>query len=476
MIFGGAALWCVLSIDKSFDSMSEDYISSAALQALKKHNTTEAAELLLRFHLEHSGKMSAEHLSQLGQCLTMRAEEAIQSKEYSTALDYLGKISNDCPQYAGAQAKLKDLKERGLTTTAAPSPAGGAINPANVPIVSPSAAPALVAGTPCATPASSTISDKAPDSASGLQQSELSSSNSPANDSATASSWTNDIGADAIKEAGAFPDKIPERKQNSSLLQTKSIAETTAVPPAVTAKDNSATNEKLQSTLPIWQRFSRGAAIVKTRSNDIAGHSGVMTNSANANINENGIDIRSGSGGGSSNGVTSSTTNGTKTDNNHSINVTSANSEANRPARATVSGNAELDPAEESNIASTSAIGHGGGTSGSERAPADAERSRAKVSGFFIDGKEITHDSRLEESEKNPEIATESGRKAGPKSRQADGQKSYNPDDISRYNELLAAYFGQHDVSSPKPADKHSNGSEPPSFQEWISKGKPGFR
>jgi hypothetical protein len=342
----GAVTWCIQRIDTSFDTFSEDYISSAALKAVKKHNTAEAAELLLRFHLEHAGKMTAEHLSMLGQYLNMRADEAIQTRDYSTAINYLKKVPNDCPQYAAAQSELRDLKERGLK-----------------------------------------------DSQQIYHQVET----------------TN----------------VSEIKDGQPLLVVPQVV------PQVGQQDQpSAVQEsKLQTSIPIWQRFSRGVTTNRSRVNVSSG-----AGNANSSINGNAANR---AGHGSDDGSTwkqgNDNTNGNP-------------------------GKAE------------------GEVSASNHPIAENERDKPKVSGFFIDGKAVNRDSKSQEPEKSPEKVTEATRSAGPKSRLAVGQKSYNPDDISRYNELLANYFSQHDASSQKSTDKHVGGAEPPSFQEWISKGRPGFR
>ncbi len=363
-LFVGVVTWCIHNIDTSFDTFSEDYVSSAAQKAFKKHNTTEAAELLLRFHLEHSGKMTTEHLLMLGQFLTMRADEAMQTRDYSTAANYLKKVPADCPQYAAAQTTLRDLN-RGLT------------------------APALVQPTVVAAPAGLAL-------ATQIHQ-----------DETTNASQTKD-GQTLL----VVPQVVPQTIQQSRPSEIQ--------------------ESKLQTSIPIWQRFSRG----------------VTTNKSRTTV---------GSGGGGASGISS-------------INI--SGNAGHRISRGNGGGEGKSDSEKTD---STSSVSEGESESTNSQT-AENDRDKPKESGFFIDGKQVSHDSRSQEPEKSPERVAESARIAGPKSHPAAGQKSYNPEDISRYNELLANYFSQHDASSQKSTDKHVGGAEPPSFQEWISKGRPGFR
>jgi hypothetical protein len=458
-LLAGAVTWCIQRIDTTFDTFSEDYISSAALTAVKKHNTAEAAELLLRFHLEHSGKMTAEHLLMLGQYLSMCAAEALQTKDYSTAITYLEKVSNDCPQYSTAQTQIRYLKEHGLTATAPVQ---------SVTLTAAGAAPAASAA-----PAAP-VAPVAAETASVVNQTTEEAANSPTSKTAAAASV--DLVAPGSESSRAVEFSANENRQinrsattNSSELKDGQILlSTPPVVPQVITSDVQET--KLQTSVPIWQRFSRGIATSKNRASG-----GTVSNASTANANA----------------------------------VSRANLKSDDQTRQSVRGNEAgtlIEPEIRGDTGSRGDVGGAGAgatgstgetknfsgatannspgrsvippamTEASARKTTENERDKPKVSGFFIDGKQVTGDSKSLEPEKSPEKVTESARRAGPKSRFSEGQKSYNPDDISRYNELLANYFSQHDASSQKSTDKHGDGAEPPSFQEWISKGKPGFR
>jgi hypothetical protein len=454
-LLAGAVTWCIQRIDTSFDTFSEDYISSAALKALKKHNTTEAAELLLRFHLEHSGKMTAEHLLMLGQYLTMRADEAIQTKDYSTAINYLQKVSNDCPQYTMAQTKLRDLKERGLTVTATVQ---------SSPVVA--APPIPVAG------------NAAPQSPKTRQET-ASSKASDAKAPAVAASKANSItpGAESAPASGASTNENTYLNQSQARNPSESKnGQNLSLAPQVMpqSRPSDPQESKLRTSVPIWQRFSRGVTISKGRTSVGAGAgggggggSGIVTSSNNAashisrvsDWTESGNRNGGGSEGGSERGSERRSERGSE----RGSETGSARETKSAKGTAGING-------------TNNSVIHPGLSSASDRATAENERDKPKVSGFFIDGKPVAGDSRSQELEKSPEKVAETARRAGPQSHPAGGQKSYNPDDISRYNELLANYFSQHDAASQKSTDKHASGAEPPSFQEWISKGRPGFR
>jgi hypothetical protein len=389
-LFVGAVTWCIRSIDTSFDTFSEDYVASAAQKAIK---------LLLRFHLEHSGKMSADHLLMLGQFLVMRAAEATETRDYSTAINYLKKVPKDCPQYAAAQTKLRYLKDLGLTVTAPTSP--------------------VVAAPPL-----------------------------PVQTQINHVDATNATGTKVDQPSLVAPQVVPEVGQQIRSLDTQ--------------------ENKLQTSIPIWQRFSHGVTANKTRLNvgSGAGNSGSSfspnagthadreSTGAEGKINDNDNIIEAGSEGRS---------------------VVESESESERVTETVNTSQVKSSAAAASTTVTSSALIHPAySTSGHQIA--ENERDKPKVSGFFIDGKAVSPDSRSQEPEKNPEKVTEAARSAGPKSHPVVGQKSYNPNDISRYNELLANYFSQHDASPQKSTDKHVGGAEPPSFQEWISKGRPGFR
>jgi hypothetical protein len=421
--------WCVQSIDKSFDSMSEDYIGSAALKALKNHNSTEAAELLLRFHLEHSGKMSVKHLALLGQCLLLRADEAIQSKDYSKGLNYLNKVPSNCPQYAAAQTKIQDLKDHGLTITVPVV--------ANPPVPAATAAPIVVQEPNMAAAGSKTTNSKAP--------------TSPPSPAGQENPGNTVLNSSAATEPPGNEETVLQSSTQSKASESANTQNSLLVPQVVPPNKNSEIQEsKLQSSIPIWQRFSHPTATGKS-------HTGVSSSGASISTTRSGSASNLAPQGSEGGGI----------EGNGSSGISRSDSTPGNASSGT-GGNGDVNVADRICAPSPQ-------RAAPEKTITENERDKPKASGFFIDGKEITHDSRGQEPERILEKGTEPARK-GPKSRAVEGQKSYNPDDISRYNELLANYFSQHDASSPKSADKHSNGAEPPSFQEWVIKGKPSFR
>lgn len=407
-------------IDISYDVMSEDFIYQNAEKTLKANNPAMAAELLLRLNMDRPGKLNGNTMTLLGKTLMMRIDTEIQAKDWTSAMKDLKQMPQECPQYQAALTTIRRLEQNGTTTTQA-------------------AFPGAMPGMPAAQPVAAAVS---PAQAAAATQ--------------TAAAATGNTGS--TNSSAATTAQAPQPTQAIPPASTIQASAQMAQPAAISAsQSNPAQQLKSIQGTGILQKVvanAMGAPVQKEKSSLQAPQPVTLNLAAQQNSSQ----------------PAQASQQPPPPVAPPTVAAVQQQQIAAAPATAQPSQPAETQGLIQPGVPIWQSFSHGGKTPVQKR---EAKKKSANPNTVAArdanaNGKEIVNEPAS--------ISTSSKTPAGQKSQAGEGPKSYNPSDISRYNELLADYFRQHGSASKKSSDNQGTTSEPPSFQEWVSKGKPGFR
>lgn len=427
----GALLVCAIGIpygvhliDISYDVMSEDFIYQNAEKTLKANNPAMAAELLLRLNMDRPGKLNRDTMTLLGKTLMMRIDTEIQGKDWTSAMRDLKQMPQECPQYQAALTTIRRLEQNGTTVTQSAIPGAmpvmSAAQPAAAAAAASPAQPAAVAQ-----PAAATTGN-----AGSTNGSAVATAQAPQPTAAAPPASTTQASAQMAQPATISTSQSNPAKQLKSVQGTGILQKVVA-----NAIGGSAPVQKEKGSLETPQPVALSLA-------------------AQQNSNKPG----------------QASQQPTPPFAPPTVAVVQQQKIAAAPATAQPSQPTETQSLIQPGVPIWQSFSHGGKASLQKREPKKKSASSNTVAAqdANANGKEIVNEpTSISASSKTP---------VGQKSQAGEGAKSYNPSDISRYNELLADYFRQHGSASGKSSDNQGTTSEPPSFQEWVSKGKPGFR
>jgi hypothetical protein len=437
-------------IDISYDVLSEDFIYQNAEKTLKDGSPPMCAELLLRLNLDRPGKLTSKTTTLLGKTLMMRINTEIQSKDWTSAMKDLKQMPKEAPEYQLAQDTIKLLEQNGTTVTQPTLPGAMPVMPtAQQAAGAPAGAPTQAAQT--APPVAPTQATQAAAPATAAQPAQA------------ATAQPAQAAAAPVQNPATMPNPNAGAAKASATPVVKAVTAAALPAPAAgpTGTPTSVDAQATQATAADHLKSVPGTGLLQKIVSNVMGKGGeknekpviqapppvAVSLSAQQNADTAAAN--------SQQTVRTSAPSAVPSSDQESVKKKSS------PVTASTSKSSNETPSLiQPGVPIWESFSHGGKVSPSKK---DSKRKA-------IDGKENASAAGEGTS------ATKTAAGTGQKSRGGEGPKSYNPGDISRYNELLADYFRQHGSAPDKSSDNQGTASEPPSFQEWVSKGKQGFR